>query len=394
MAGRPRRDAPPRTDPVTGQVLPAGVRWRDDRKRYQVRFRGRDLNGGRVERSELTESLGEAIAILERNKLRNGAPDGSYRVRQFYEWYVETMNSGLQVRTVQAYERSWRLRVEPFLGDLRLDALTGADVRRAAASWDVKPSTRADGLAMLSNLLNGAVEKGLIERNVTHGLRLKGRIGRESLRSRALTVDQLKQLMAFVPEGPYRRFIAAHVYTGMRTGEVSALEVSDIDRREGVIRVKRTTKPGLGNQTGPTKSGKSRTVPILPELLDQLESAFWSRSPGARAFVGPHGGVLTAKNFLRAIGGVASVREALGRPDFTMHSTRHTFATMLLDAGAPIHDVKDVMGHSSLQVTDLYTRSREDAATNAGRALHMHINGPAMAHAVVDWLNEKGGADE
>ncbi len=59
----------------------------------------------------------------------------------------------------------------------------------------------------------------------------------------------------------------------------------------------------------------------------------------------------------------------LGRPDLRMHDLRHTFATILFDAGASAPDVQTTLGHSSLQVTERYSRAREGVALRAGAVL-------------------------
>jgi hypothetical protein len=64
------------------------------------------------------------------------------------------------------------------------------------------------------------------------------------------------------------------------------------------------------------------------------------------------------------------LREAIGRPDLRIHDLRHTFATILFDAGATAPDVQATLGHSSLQVTERYSRAREGVALRAGAALN------------------------
>lgn len=61
---------------------------------------------------------------------------------------------------------------------------------------------------------------------------------------------------------------------------------------------------------------------------------------------------------------------AIGRPDLRIHDLRHTFATILFDAGASAPDVQATLGHSSLQVTERYSRAREGVALRAGAVLN------------------------
>ncbi|MFT4213865.1 MAG: tyrosine-type recombinase/integrase [Microbacterium sp.] len=71
------------------------------------------------------------------------------------------------------------------------------------------------------------------------------------------------------------------------------------------------------------------------------------------------------------------LRTAIGRPDLRMHDLRHTFATILFDAGASAPDVQATLGHSSLQVTERYSRAREGVALRAGAVLDQALGGGA-----------------
>ncbi|WP_395246049.1 tyrosine-type recombinase/integrase [Agromyces sp. MMS24-K17] len=86
-------------------------------------------------------------------------------------------------------------------------------------------------------------------------------------------------------------------------------------------------------------------------------------------FDGADGGRLTSHNVRRAVEW-DELRVAIGRPDLRIHDLRHTFATILFDAGANAPDVQATLGHSSLQVTERYSRAREGVALRAGAALN------------------------
>ncbi|WP_211490004.1 tyrosine-type recombinase/integrase, partial [Georgenia thermotolerans] len=96
-----------------------------------------------------------------------------------------------------------------------------------------------------------------------------------------------------------------------------------------------------------------------------LDEAMTGKGPDDLLFSGPTGGRLVAANFRRAVDW-ATIRPALARPDLRVHDLRHTFATILFDAGASAPDVQAVLGHSSLQVTERYSRAREGVARRAG----------------------------
>lgn len=177
-------------------------------------------------------------------------------------------------------------------------------------------------------------------------------------------------MLEFVQVGPYRDYLAGLVYTGMRAGEASALRVGDVDLVRGVIHVSRSFSPAGGGKVREQspKSHKERTVPLPAALRPIIASRIDGQMRNALVFTGPNGGRLNTSNVRRAVNW-EGVKKLLDRPDLRIHDLRHTLATLLLDAGAAVNDVKEILGHSSVQVTELYTRAREDSALRADNAL-------------------------
>lgn len=193
--------------------------------------------------------------------------------------------------------------------------------------------------------------------------------------SRALTLDQIATLLDLIPDGVYRRYFAALVYTGMRAGEATALRVGDVDFGRGIIRVSRSLSPGMRGELieQSPKSDKSRDVPLIDALRPYAEAAARGKRGSDLLFDGPGGGRLTNHNARRVVNW-EELREAIGRPDLRIHDPRHTFATILFDAGATAPDVQPTLGPSSLQVTERYSRAREGVALRAGAALNDALN--------------------
>ncbi|WP_312855060.1 tyrosine-type recombinase/integrase [Agromyces agglutinans] len=155
-----------------------------------------------------------------------------------------------------------------------------------------------------------------------------------------------------------------------RAGEATALRVGDVDFERGIIRVSRSLSPGQRGELieQSPKSHKSREVPLIDALRPYAERAARGKQPSDLLFSGPDGGRLTNHNARRGVDWEA-LRKAIGRPDLRVHDLRHTFATILFDAGASAPDVQATLGHSSLQVTERYSRAREGVALRAGAAL-------------------------
>lgn len=183
-------------------------------------------------------------------------------------------------------------------------------------------------------------------------------------------------MLALVPEGVYRRYLATLVYTGMRAGEATALRVRDVDFAHNIIRVSRSLSPGRNGELveQSPKSHKSREVPLIAALRPYAEDAARGKQPDELLLAGPDGGRLTNHNARRAVDWDV-LGMTIGRPDLRMHDLRHTFATILFDAGASAPDVQATLGHSSLQVTERYSRAREGVALRAGAVLDQALGG-------------------
>ncbi len=141
---------------------------------------------------------------------------------------------------------------------------------------------------------------------------------------------------------------------GLRVSECCALDLDDIDRRDG--------RGGLVAVRG-GKGGKDRIVP-LGSKADEALSAYVAVRPELRdpktgeqdpsaLFLNYRGGRLTPRSIQRHIGRYA-VRA--GSPAATPHGLRHSFATHLLDGGVDLRAIQELLGHASLSSTQIYTK--------------------------------------
>jgi len=150
--------------------------------------------------------------------------------------------------------------------------------------------------------------------------------------------------------------------TGVRVGELVGLDIDDLDRHRNVVRV-------FG------KGRKERTVPFgrpAAEAVDTWLSRGRPRlvAPGAgpALFLGVRGGRIDQ----RAVRTVVHRRiaEVPGAPDIGPHGLRHTAATHLLEGGADLRSVQELLGHASLATTQLYTHVSTDRLRQAYRQAH------------------------
>lgn len=366
----PLNAEPSRLDPRTRRSLPEGIRYRADRGgKYQVRVWGVGRDGEWKERTTLVGTLKEAKA-LRADQSAKQFPEGSMKLDDWHTRYWPIIRDSVRPSTVRAYERGWRLRVQPWLGHRKLESITAGDVEQALSEWDGSASTKIDALAVLSRLLKGAVRAQLIPANPAQLARRPVPEPQLNLRSRALTAAEVPAVLAAVPPGPYRNYLAGLIYTGMRANEAAALQVGDVDVASRSIHVHRSFSTNLEGkiQEYTPKSHKERDVPIPAALVPHLLEAMEGKARSALVFTGPRGGRINGSNVRRAVKW-GTVKELLDRDDYRIHDLRHTLATLLFDGGTSANDVQAIMGHSTLQMTERYSRARSDAARRGAERL-------------------------
>lgn len=150
--------------------------------------------------------------------------------------------------------------------------------------------------------------------------------------------------------------------TGMRVGELVGLDVDDVDRDRNVVRV-------LG------KGRKERTVPFGVPAARAVDAWLVRGRPGlvregsgAALFLGARGGRIDQ----RAVRSLVHRRlaDVPGAPDLGPHGLRHTAATHLLEGGADLRSVQELLGHASLATTQRYTHVTTDRLRRAYRQAH------------------------
>lgn len=306
-----------------------------------------------------------------------GLDPAATTLAEFFGEYRALVEDGLTSNAQQSYARAWSLRIEPSLGALPLSELRPLAIAKARATWSGAESTKGDALALLSRILGLAVMDGLLQANPCRSLpRARGKARESEWTSRALDDLQVRRMLAltsFHPSG--QRALAGLAFTGLRLGELVGLRWEDLDERRGLLTVRRTFSPyGHGRLVErPTKSGKSRQVPIIEELAPWLDDA---RVLGfEHVFTGKLGGPFDSGNLSRALrwhtlrDQIATFADGI---PLRFHDLRHTFLSRLARHGiAPAH-IQKVAGHASITTTERYTHL---SGTEAALAVRDAVNG-------------------
>jgi len=260
----------------------------------------------------------------------------------------------------RAYASALKHHVLQAFGDLELADLTTDKIREwltieQAAGRSTNSLKALHGA--LSTVLTDALIDRLVGQNAAHGAGRRILPGRSATAPKAMTLEELHAfLLATRQVGSHWAADAFLVYsrTGLRLGELLGLEKRHLMLEAPAIRIEQTYHGGqLG--LGPPKGGKARlvevssvTAQVLERRAEQLETAGCFLFPGPDLRKPLHPG--TVEWAFDQAAGIAAIAE-----NYSVHSLRHTYASLLLAAGAPPQYVQQQLGHSHYAITvDLY----------------------------------------
>lgn len=261
------------------------------------------------------------------------------------------LERGLGERTLESY-RCDLIQFATFL-EKRGTALEDAspeDVRSFLAGGEWRSSTRARKTAALRSFFRGRILAGLASSDPTRTL-ASPRL--ESGLPRTLTVEEVARLLAGPkpdPRGFRDRALLETLYgAGLRASEALNLRLQDIDLDVGFVRT-------VG------KGDKERVVPLGRKAIEALRTY----NERGRPFLGGAGTLKAPELFLNNRGRRLSRQglhlilkryaHAAGLPDdVSAHTLRHSFATHLLEGGADLRAVQEMLGHADLSTTQIYT---------------------------------------
>jgi integrase/recombinase XerC len=161
--------------------------------------------------------------------------------------------------------------------------------------------------------------------------------------------------------------------SGIRVSELVELEMADLDLQEGVLRVR-------------GKGRKDRLTPIGSQAIKALQRYFEMRmieSKSAepmtgRVFLNKHGGSLSTRSVRRKLD--KYLVEAGLDPGISPHTLRHSFATHLLNNGADLRSVQELLGHQSLSTTQIYTHLTTSRMKQVYDDAHPRANSATVPH--------------
>ena len=253
-------------------------------------------------------------------------------------------------------ERSYLSDLEQlfdFLGETDLAMANHQTLRQYVGhlvKLKVRKSSIARKLSAIRSFFKYLNRAGLLQNNPA---RLIATPRQEKRLPAVLTVDDALRLMEAPGKGDVTelrdRAVLETLYsTGIRASELTGMNREDISRHDRLIRIR-------------GKGRKERIVPVGDKALDAIDAYLRQRTTSgepAAVFIGPSGKRLTARTVQRIL---ENYRKKLGLTSkASPHTLRHSFATHLLESGADLRSLQELLGHASLSTTQRYTHLNID----------------------------------
>ncbi len=356
---------------MSGGRVTARVRWW--RGAWWVFAQGpgiRTVSGRRAKKVGPTEEdRAQAEKIAER--LRHaGKPTGGaltpMPVDQMLRDWFDAHRAILKKSTRGTTSSLIDCHLVPYFGDRDLRDVTRADLL-AFATQKVEegksPKLVGNVLGILRRVMNLAMQEGLLENNVASKLgEIVGRLERsqasEVRQVDSWTREEVIAILDLAREKEPRAYPVLHVLlsSGMRRGEALGLQWRDIDWSRHKIHVRRSR---VRDRTGTPKSGRARQVDMSRQLEAVLR-ALQAERRRQRPWRDADGWLFTSRDGQMPIGETVFKRSwkrlrrhfaQRGIRPLTLHSARHTWATLALRAGKSLRWIAEQLGHSDPAIT-------------------------------------------
>jgi integrase len=283
-----------------------------------------------------------------------GARDGTIRTRS---------GDRYKPSPIRSYETAMRLRMLDDLGAVKLSEISRVELQDLAdrlLAQGLDPSTIRNTFMPLRAIFRRAVSRGELTVNPTTGLELPAVRG---TRDRIATPTEAAAILDAVPAAD-RAIWATAAYAGLRAAELQALRHDDVDLEHGLIHVRRSWDPRVGEIPPKSRAG-TRTVPIVAALRAHLAAHLLAQ----RRRSGLLFGRTESRPFdPRALALRADAAwKATGLDRITLHELRHTCASIFIAAGVNAKTLAAFMGHASVTITldrygHLFPGSEDEAA--------------------------------
>ena len=314
------------------------------------------------------------LATLPAEPAENGLdnvvslPTQALLFRHYTERWLRTYKEGvLKPTTLAGYRCNLNKHIYPALGDCPLPDITTDMIQKFLTDRQhLARNTLHTMLVLVSEILDSAVEDGIIPRNPAISKRVFIPSEKKTKR-KALTLEEVQDVIRQLyraEDVTNRRLLALMLFTGMRRGEILGLRWEDIDFEKDTISVSRAVSY-ISNQpilsSTKTKNGL-RVIPLNPQLKELLQPI------EAEGFIFGSEKPITKMVYIRLFRNINRDFDLHGA---TAHVFRHSYLSLLNQAGVDPKTIQAIGGHGSFLMTyDLYVHTNGEQIATAGEKVN------------------------
>ncbi len=339
--------------------------YKDDATgKWYASFKYRDWTGANKRKIKRGFATRRAALEWQRAFLDKAAGTPDMAFKALYSLYMEDCKARLRPTTYAGKEFLFQKMILPFFQDKAINAISPADVRKwqnTLLNASYRPHTQNGRkeaprrytptyLKTVHNQLSAAFNFAMkYYRLPTNPARMAGSMGKKRADAMQFwTVDEFRQFIAAFPTDSmaYAAF-SLLFWSGMRSGELLALTVSDIDFKAGTVSINKSYSRLNGvDLIQPPKTPKSvRTItlpPFMLAILRQYINTLYKAAPRERLFE-------ATKSWLTV--NMARGCEKTGVKKIRIHDLRHSHASLLIDMGFSPLLIKERLGHENIETT-------------------------------------------
>ena len=294
--------------------------------------------------NKVAKEIRERLAKGDMGMLKVKCPT----VSQYGQEWLDSPLRGWADTTRTNHSGVFELHINPTLGSKPLGEIKRKDVKKLISEVRGKglSSSRAQViLAVLSGLFESAIEDEIVSANPCQNAGKYCGNG-TVVKISPLTAEEVQSLLDNASKLPFEAhtFFLMAVRTGMRVGELLALEWTDIDFEDRFVEIERAMSVST-KRIGPPKNKKTRKVDLSLAVVKALR-----RLQAQRKVVSIGGNELVFPNLSYQTLSKRIIKEIAPRP-IRIHDLRHTYATLRLNKGDNIMDVSKQLGHHKVAFT-------------------------------------------
>ena len=273
------------------------------------------------------------------------------------QWLENYIRLSVKVRTYERYRLIIENHIKDKLGSMELDALTPL-VLQPFITELLQRGNKTTGKGLSANTVNAVISVIQSSLKTAHLLGLTkeytaDKIKRPKLKEKpvecfSLAEQKMIEYAILTGKKDKQYGIILCLYSGLRIGELMALQWSDIDLAKGILTVSKSCHDGKGGLViDEPKTATSRRVIPLPKQLLPLLKGIKKRSDSSFV-VSANGSPVSVRSYQRSF---ELLLKKLKIPHKGFHSLRHTFATRAIECGMDVKTLSEIFGHKNPTVT-------------------------------------------